>query len=66
MLLLYILAIGDCLPPQEYAVARNLCYQWYLDYCVPVNPEGSDIKERYFSDGFKGYSAVLTVRLELH
>lgn len=49
---------------QDYATAKNLCYQWYLIHCITVNHNGCNVKEKYFSDGFHGdniNAIVLTV-----
>ena len=37
---------------QDYATAKNLCYQWYLFHCITVNHDGCNVKEKFFSDGF--------------
>lgn len=52
---------------QDYATAKNLCYQWYLIHCITVNHDGCNVKEKYFSDGFHSNgtvnATVLTVSL---
>lgn len=50
---------------QEYATAKNLCYQWYLTHCITVDHDGCNVKEKYFSEGFHSNgninATVLTV-----
>ena len=52
---------------QDYATAKNLCYQWYLLHCITVNYDGCNVKEKYFNDGFhingNVNAAVLTVSI---
>ena len=53
---------------QDYATAKNLCYQWHLIHCITVNHDGCDVKEKYFSEGLhrngNTSATVLTVSIQ--